>query len=297
MVCAGYSHALALVLQWLKQHGRGRLAVEDPGLGSNREAVVHFGLSTVDIPVDGHGLEVSRLANANADAVLVTPAHQFPYGVPLHPSRRSELLALAERRRMLVIEDDYDGELRYDRQPVGAIQGLAPDRVVYVGTTSKSLAPTMRLAWLTVPAEMMPELVRFRLLTDRHNPVIDQLAMAQLIGSGALDRHLRRVRGRYRARRETLVRALRTYVPTARILGVAAGYHITLTFPSTVDEAAVFDRLKDRGILLDPLSRHTGTASALGPGLIVGYGTPPQHQFAAAVEALTTTLATLLPKH
>jgi GntR family transcriptional regulator/MocR family aminotransferase len=210
-------------------------------------------------------------------------------GVPLAAPRRTELLEVAERERMLVIEDDYDGEFRYDRQPVGALQGLAPDRIVYVGTTSKSLAPAMRLAWMAVPAAMMPELVRIRELTDRHCPVIDQLALAQLIGSGTLDRHLRRVRGRYRARRDALMSALAA-VPSVRVMGVAAGYYATLLLPPGVSDEELAGRLAERGVRVDTLSRHRGSASTLGSGLVVGYGTPPQHQYAAALDAFMSAL-------
>ncbi|WP_163513691.1 PLP-dependent aminotransferase family protein [Fodinicola acaciae] len=285
MVCSGFSHALALLSQYLRRSGRRRLALEDPCLAANRETAVFHGLSTVDVPVDRGGMDVSRLRDV--DAVLVTPAHQFPYGVPLAAPRRTELLAVAER--MLVIEDDYDGEFRYDRQPVGALQGLAPDRVVYVGTTSKSLAPAMRLAWMAVPAPLMPELVRIRELTDRHCPVIDQLALAHLIGTGSLDRHLRRVRGRYRARRDALMSAL-TAVPSVRALGVAAGYYATLLLPPGVSDTDVSRRLAERGVHVDTLSRHRGSASTIDSGLVVGYGTPPQHQFAAALEAFIAAL-------
>ena len=141
-VCGGFAQAIGLLCTTLRRSGRSSIGVEDPGHAVIREVVARTGLRPVPIPVDEEGIDVDALEAAGPDAVLVTPAHQFPTGVVLSPERRARLLEWAERRDAIVAEDDYDAEFRYDRAPVGALQGLSPDRVAYLGSASKTLAPT-----------------------------------------------------------------------------------------------------------------------------------------------------------
>jgi GntR family transcriptional regulator/MocR family aminotransferase len=148
-VCAGYTHALRLICQALRLQGASPIVFEDPGEPAYPSLTEQLGLTTRRVPVDRDGLLVERLGEASA--VAVTPAHQYPLGVTLSPERRAALVTWARRTGAYVIEDDYDGEFRYDRQPVGALQGLAPDRVVYAGTASKTVAPGLRIAWIVVP--------------------------------------------------------------------------------------------------------------------------------------------------
>ena len=154
---------------------------------------------------------------------MLTPAHQFPLGVPLAAERRTQAAAWAAATGGTVIEDDYDGEFRYDRQAVGAMQALAPESIVYAGTASKTLAPGLRLAWLVLPAHLIGDVVAARQLADRQASATEQLTLAELIASGTYDRHVRRCRLIYRRRREHLAAALRQHVPAARMTGVAAG--------------------------------------------------------------------------
>ncbi len=290
VICAGFAHGLALVGRVLAERGRGRLAVEDPGLRPSRDTAEHAGLTTIGTPVDAHGLRVDALPDA--DACLVTPAHQLPLGVTLHADRRASLLAWAGAGSRLVLEDDYDGEFRYDRQPLGAIQGLSPDQVVYFGTASKSLSPALRLGWLALPESLVGPVVRQRARIDRHSPTLDQLALAHLIESGALDRHLRRMRLRYRHRRKILLEALAT-VPGVEVTGIAAGYHITLLLPAGLAESMAVERLAAAGVAVDPLSfyraEHAGP-----PGLVIGYGSPAENAYPAALAALVSALRSAL---
>ena len=279
VVCSGVDEALALLTRSLARRGDGgvRLAMEDPGLPFQRRIVSGAGGMVVAVPVDGHGLDPDAVAASGAAAVIVTPARQAILGVTLAPARRSALLAWSQASGGVVIEDDYDGELRYDRQPIGALQALDPDRVVYVGTASKSLAPGLRLAWVVVPgwlaaaveAELPP-----------HSPVsgLNQLALAELIRSHAFDRHLRRMRAAYRGRRDRFVAALAERAPAVRVEGVAAGLHALVRWPAGgPSEEEVMAEASARGIAVTPTAPtwHGRGAAAAPAGLLVAGLRPP----------------------
>ncbi|WP_436534753.1 PLP-dependent aminotransferase family protein [Actinoplanes sp. HUAS TT8] len=284
VVCAGYTHALRLISQALD----GTIAFEDPTLQDYPALAERVGREVTRIPVDDDGLIAAALTG-EAAAVL-TPAHQFPLGVTLAPARRRELLDWARRTGAVVVEDDYDGEFRYDRQPVGALQGLAPEQVVYTGTVSKTIAPALRIAWIAAPTRLVPALRAALAYDEAYVNVIDQLILARLIGRGDLDRHLRRCRGRYRARRDHLGRAVTARLPGARLTGIAAGLHAVLHVPGAT-EAGLLDRLTRRGVVVDGLSRFYAEPRAAPPGVVIGYATPPQHAYAGAVNELLAALA------
>ena len=288
MICSGYVQGLALLTTVLRDSGA--LAVEALGLDVHRDVVAAHGMRTVPLAVDAQGACTGELAGLGAGAVLLTPAHQFPTGVPLHPERRAAAVAWARQTGGVIIEDDYDGEFRYDRQQVGALQDLDPDHVVYTGTASKSLAPALRLAWLVLPPALIKPVAAAKALADMHTKTLDQLTLAELIRSGAYDRHVRRSRARYRSRRDRLVAALAERAPRVRVTGIAAGLHALLALPPGAGtEQAVIDRAARRGLALAGLDRYryAGTAP---PSLIVGYGTPPDHAFAGALDALCAVL-------
>ena len=222
--------------------------MEDPGFWLHRMVLGHNGIDTAAVPVDGDGLDVAALAASGAATVLATPAHQSPTGVVLTAARRTALLDWA-RADNLIIEDDYDAEYRYDRAPVGALQGVAPDRVVYLGSTSKTLAPGLRLGWMVLPAELVGPVTLAKGLADTGSSVMDQIAFAQLLTSGGYDRHLRQMRRRYLTRRNALLRALSRYLPQATVLGAAAGVHLTVRFPPgyPIDELVAGRRAAGQG--------------------------------------------------
>jgi GntR family transcriptional regulator/MocR family aminotransferase len=284
VVCAGYTHALRLICQALT----GTIGFEEPSLQDYPALAERVGRTVTRIPVDANGLVVEELTGEAA--VVVTPAHQFPLGVTLSPQRRRDLLHWARRTDAVIVEDDYDGEFRYDRQPVGALQGLAPDQVIYAGTVSKTIAPALRIAWLVVPARLVPALRAALRFDEAYVNVIDQLVLAHLIGRGDLDRHLRRCRIRYRQRRDRLGRAVTDRLPHARLSGIAAGLHAMLHLPGD-DESAVLARLTARGVAVDGLSRFYRDARDAPPGIVIGYATPPQHAYDSAVEELIDALA------
>lgn len=288
MVCAGYTHALRILCQAVNRGG-STIAFEDPTVLDYPALAATTGLRVSRIPVDGAGLVTHYLGDEVA--AVVTPTHQFPIGVTLSPQRRLELLGWARRTGSLIVEDDYDGEFRYDRQPIGALQGLDPDTVVYIGTASKTIAPALRIAWLAAPTRLIPALREVLRFDETHVNGIDQLVLAHLIDSGELDRHLRRCRARYRQRRDRLGRAVAEQLPPARLSGVAAGLHAVLHLPGTTsDEAGLLDLLTTHGVAVDRLSAFYSRRADAPLGVVVGYTTPPQHAYESAVSALVTAI-------
>jgi GntR family transcriptional regulator/MocR family aminotransferase len=295
LLCSGVTQGLSLLAAVLVEVGN-RIGVEESGLAHHRSVLTSRGHATVPIPIDGEGADVRRLTTSGLAALLLTPAHQFPTGVSLSAARRTDVVGWARSADALVLEDDYDGEFRYDRQPVGALQALDPDRVVYCGTASKSLAPAVRMGWLALPERLLDPVVEAKRLADHHSSALDQLTLAELITSGQFDRHVRRARQHYRRRRDTLVQALAERVGHVRVSGIAAGHHLVIELPGPVDEAeeieaSMIERARGRGLAFDGLSayRHPGSEPR-SPGLVVGYGTPPDHAFAGAVEMLCRLL-------
>ncbi|MGY1696122.1 MULTISPECIES: MocR-like pyridoxine biosynthesis transcription factor PdxR [unclassified Geodermatophilus] len=293
VVVAGVAQTLTLLASVLRARSGGapRIAVEDPGSRGARDAMAHWGVDPVPVPVDGDGLVVDALAATDVPTVLLTPAHQFPTGVVLAPGRRRAVLAWARERGGLVVEDDYDAEHRYDRAPVPALQSAAPGSVLHTGSTSKSLAPGMRLGWLAAPAHLHADLVAARHAMDLGSPVLPQLVLAELLTSGAHDRHLRRVRARQRARRDAVVAAVREHLPAARVEGVAAGLHLLLTLPGRpgLDDTELAARARQAGVLVHPLSWHRVRPGP--PGLVLGYAASPPGRLHEAVTRLARVLA------
>ena len=287
LVVQGAAQGVGLLARVLATAGASRIAVEDPGLQSQPQRLRLHGLEPVGQAVDDDGLVVDGL---DADAVLVTPAHQFPTGAVLSGARRRQLLAWARRRDALVIEDDYDAEFRYDREPVRALQGLDPDRVAYLGTTSKTLAPALRLGWLVVPDRLVCDTAEVKHLLDVSSPPIDQRALAHFIQTGDYDRHVRRARAIYRQRRDALMTALDRRLPGLAVEGVAAGVHVLLRLPAAVDDKALAARAGRCGVRVSPLSQFALSLAA-GRGLVLGYGGLRERAVDAAVAALASVLA------
>ncbi|GAB3174202.1 PLP-dependent aminotransferase family protein [Myceligenerans halotolerans] len=302
LVVNGVSQGLLLLATVLRAHGVTRIGFEDPGSRGAREHLRRSDLEPVSVPVDDDGLDVAALDALGLDAVVVTPAHQFPTGVALAPGRRRALVAWSRAAppegvspapdafpERLVVEDDYDAEHRYDRPPVPALHAMAPDRVVHLGSVSKSLAPGIRLGWMLAPAPMRPELTEARYWTDLASPALPQLALAHFITSGAFDRHLRQVRRRHRERRDALLTALATHLPGAAVHGVAAGLHLLVTLPGDVDDAALAARAEEAGVTVHPLSSHReGTGP---PGLVIGYAAAAPDRLREAVSRLAAVTA------
>jgi len=291
LICSGFTQALALICQVLRAAGT-TLAVEDPGPHRYRRLAEAAGLAVVPVPCDQDGLEVGHLDRSGARAVLVTPAHQYPLGITMSPARRTALVEWARRRQALIIEDDYDGEFRYDRQPAGALQHLDPGHVIYVGTTSKTLAPAVRLGWLSPPASIGAAITAAKEYADRGTSVLDQLTLAQLIESGAFDRHVRRMRGSYQRRRDDLAQALARSHAGLHLAGISAGLHALARLPQHgPTEEQIRSRAARRSIALHTLGRYWHDPPQPAPqAVIIGYATPAGHAYHPALSALTQLL-------
>jgi GntR family transcriptional regulator/MocR family aminotransferase len=291
VVCTGFSQGLSLALAALAGRGVDRVAFEDPGYDeTGRIAADLAGIGVVRVPVDGHGLRVDELAASGAGAVVVTPAHQWPTGVVLSPARRRALTDWAARTGGWVVEDDYDAEFRYDREPVGAVQGLAPDRVITIGTVSKSLAPTLRLGWPLCPSDLAGAVADGKARADRGSPGLDQLVLARFLESGRFDRHLRRMRRAYAAKREVLVRTLAATSPAVTLTGLAAGFHAVAGLPPGAAEADVVERAAARGIGLYGMSGQRSTGNPDPPQLVLGFGNLSETAIATGLHRITDLL-------
>jgi GntR family transcriptional regulator/MocR family aminotransferase len=286
MVTCGYFQGLGLLCHALANTGARRIALEDPSNPEQAQIARTAGLEPFGIAVDDEGIRVDDLARTDADAVVVTPAHQDPTGVVLSGARRTALIAWLRDRDAVAIEDDYDAEYRYDRAAVGALQGLDPDRVVYCGSASKTLVPALRLGWMLLPPALDSEVAAGKLLADRGTNRIDQHAFTDFLARGELDRHLRRMRVRYRARRDALVDALADALPDAMVHGVAAGLHVTVRLPDGVDEEAVRAAALERRIALGTMGDNRVGSGDVPPTLLLGYAQLPEPAIRAGVREL-----------
>jgi GntR family transcriptional regulator / MocR family aminotransferase len=285
VVTSGFTQGIGLVCRALRDSGAAAIAMEDPCLDHQRAIAADAGLEVLSLAVDDEG--ASPDVPATAAAAVVTAAHQFPLGPTLAPVRRSALLAWARATGGVVVEDDYDGEFRYDRQPPGALQGLDPEHVVYAGTVSKTLTPGLRLGWLVVPPRLLAPVVDAKQVTG-DTQALDQLALAELLASGAYDRHVRRMRQRYRRRRDALLELLADRAPALRTRGVAAGLHVVLDVP---DEAALVARAAERSLALSRLGTFWHHPRRAPQGVVLGYAAPPEHAYAQTLAALADALA------
>jgi GntR family transcriptional regulator/MocR family aminotransferase len=286
LVTAGYQQGLRVFGALLRGRGARRVAIEDPGYPIAAWTLEADGFELVPLPVDDDGLEVEALLTAEADAVVVTPAHSLPIGAVLAAERRLALVEWARGRGALVLEDDYDAELRYDRRgPAGTLQGLAPDVVVLAGSVSKTLAPALRLGWLCLPGDAVAAAAIARGMLDGGGPRIEERALAELIASGGFDRHVRASRAHYRDKRAALLEAIDADLPAARVRGIAAGLHILLELPDGVEEAGVVERAAEAGVRVQGLADFT-RAGPRPPALVLGYGLPSIRELREAVAVI-----------
>ncbi|MCO1658029.1 MocR-like pyridoxine biosynthesis transcription factor PdxR [Pseudonocardia humida] len=291
LICNGFAQAVALLVGVAARRGARRMAVEDPSSDDDaRPIAAAAGLEVVGIPVGPDGIDVAALERSDADLVILTPSHQWPTGGVLPAHARAAVLSWAERRGALVVEDDYDAEYRYDRQPVGAMQGLAPQRVVYAGTASKTLAPGMRLGWLVLPRDLVDDVAAAKVLADRGSAALEQLAFADFLDRGEFDRHLRRLRPVYRRRRDALLAALAERLPELEPAGVAAGLHLVAWLPPDLDEASVVAAAARRGLVVNGVTPFR--LSSRGPGgLIFGYSSLNERAIDEGVRLLAAAVA------
>jgi GntR family transcriptional regulator / MocR family aminotransferase len=297
IISTGFAQGLNLVLRALAREGGVTcVAFEDPGYGTVQDdetirATLAMGLRVAYVPVDEQGLVVGALAASGAQAVVVTPAHQSPTGVVLSPARRHALTDWARRGGGYVIEDDYDSEFRYDQEPVGVLQGLAPDQVFLIGTASKALAPAVRLGWVHAPAPLAPAVAAEKEMSDRGSCTLDQLALATLLTTGRYDRHLRRMRTVYAARRAALTGAFARHAPGVRLTGLAAGFQAVALLPPGAGEAAVIAAARRRRVGLHGIGEYRGQPDpAAPPALVMGFGNVGERAIEPAIAAIADLL-------
>jgi GntR family transcriptional regulator/MocR family aminotransferase len=286
LICSGYVQALNLLSEVLRGQGATTMAIEEFGYDLHWDVIRSRGLEPVPVPVDEHGVRADLLTG---EAALLTPAHQMPTGVPLAPDRRTAAVEWARETGAVLLEDDYDGEFRYDRQPVGALQALDPERVAYTGTASKSLAPGLRLAWMVLPQQLMGPVLAAKRTADLQTATLEQLVLAEFIASGHYDRHVRRSRLHYRRRRDRLVELLAVRAPEVRVAGISAGLHVLLDVQGDAQEMVA--RAARQGLGLAALDHYRFTPDpSARQALIVGYGTPPDHAYSGALDLLCQIL-------
>jgi GntR family transcriptional regulator/MocR family aminotransferase len=290
VICVGFAQGINLVLGSLARTGTERVAIEDPGDDEYLEITARFGIEAVPVPIDERGIDVDALAATGARAVILTPTHQFPTGVALAPERRQALVNWANECSATIIEDDYDAEFRYDRNPVGALQGLAPDRVALIGTVSKSLAPALRLGWIVCPPALLDAVVGDKGLADRGSPALEQLALAALIESGRFDRHLRHMRGVYGARRDTLIASLAAHAPEVKLTGLAAGFHAVAHLSDDADEQSIVEQARARSIGLDGMRDYHPSGESGPPQLVLGFGNLAREAIERGIETVADLL-------
>jgi GntR family transcriptional regulator / MocR family aminotransferase len=285
VVTAGLAQGLTLLAEVLAARGARRIGVEDPSWPHHARAVRLAGLECVPLRVDDRGLVTDGLAALGLDAVITTPAHQFPTGVALAPERRAELIAWAVHHGAIVIEDDYDAEYRYDREPVPALQGMAPNHVAHAGTVSKTLAPTLRMGWLSLPAHLADDVAQRGYASGAWPSIIDQAVLATVIHGGAFERHLRATRRRYRRRRDVLIDALADTF-NIEIGGVAAGLHLLARPGEGVDVEMIATQAQKHGVAVDTMHRRCWIRSPASPALLMGYAASTESELRQAVSIL-----------
>ncbi|NEB82501.1 PLP-dependent aminotransferase family protein, partial [Streptomyces sp. SID14478] len=272
IVCSGVTQAVTLLGAVLHARGQRSIGVEDPGSPQYEDLFATAGPRAVRLPLDDEGLAVAPLRRSGVRAVVTTPSHHFPSGIAYSAPRRAQLLDWAREVDGLVVEDDYDGDFRYDRAPVGALQGLDPEHVAYTGSVSKSLAPGLRLGWLVAPDALADEIVARKRYMDLGNPAPDQAVLARFIERGEYDRQLRRCQRAYKERRDALVAALHARLPGTEVRGIAAGLHAIATLPDRYGPpAALLERLAEHGVAVRPLSHYGSGGADLGLSLVLGY--------------------------
>jgi GntR family transcriptional regulator/MocR family aminotransferase len=294
VITNGYAQAVSLLLGMLAARGATTVAVEDPSAFDDARPLGQaLGMNVAGVPVGEDGVRVDAVAELRADVLILTPSHQWPTGGVLSPQARAAVLAWAQRTGALVLEDDYDAEYRYDRAPIGAMQGLDPGRVAYAGTASKTLAPGFRLGWLILPPELVQPFAEAKLLADRGSPILDQLTFADFLSRGEFDRHLRRMRPIYRSRRDALLTALAQHLPQLQPAGIAAGLHLVAWLPQHLDEATVIAAAARQGIAVAGVSPYRLSLSSRG-GLIFGYSNLSERAIADGITRLAQAVSPLL---
>jgi GntR family transcriptional regulator/MocR family aminotransferase len=285
VVVGGATQGLTLLCRLLISDGQDGLAVEDPSNAIQRQLLGRLGMKVVDVPVDENGLDVDVLTATRVRAVLCTPAHQYPSGAVLSPTRREQLLRWASVAGGLIIEDDYDAEFRYDRTPLACLQGMDPQHVALLGSVSKTLAPALRIGWVVTPPQLLQAMRGIKRDDDFGSNVINQHVLACLLASGTYDRHLRAQRRRYRQRRDAFLEALARRLPSWQAMGGAGGLHITIGLPPELPEGRLVAAAAGLGLSVLGVSAMSGRQGS-PPGIVLSYARATPDMLKDAVDRL-----------
>lgn len=292
LIVAGVTQGVALLATVAHRRGASHVAVELPGDPVRRRQLTRLGLQTVDLPVDADGADVDVLAGSGADAVLLAPAHQFPLGVRLSDTRRSQVLRWANDCDGLIVEDDRGAELTYGQPASFCLHRDDPNRVALLGSVSATLAPGLRLGWLVPPAALHADLVQAKRDADAGSPVLEQHALARLLRHGMYERHLRMLRQRYRMRHDALLDALAMYLPDWRpFTAAAAGLTLSVRLPEHIDETALVVAARTAGVMLTGLGVYRGDQPG-PPGVVLDFAAQGSRMLTDGVRRLQTITAT-----
>jgi GntR family transcriptional regulator / MocR family aminotransferase len=290
LITAGSTHTLTLIGRALLRQGQTRLAFENPSHCLLHTMVRRTGLEPTGIPVDDDGLVVDKLEQSDVKCVVVSPAHQFPLGVALAPERRMQLLEWAKRSDCILVEDDYDAEFRYDRPPAECLQALEPERVVYLGSASKSLAPALRLGWAILPSSLVEPVSAELHASTLLQPSLEQLAFADFLARGEFDRHVHKMRASYQRRRDLTITALQAELPELPLRGIAAGLNLIVELPGQEQEETALRNAAAAGIAVETVTRHT-LAGYCGPrGLLISFAEISEPTIPHAIRSLAQAL-------
>ena len=291
LVTSGAKQGLTLIAKCLLSSA-STVILEDPGNANIRRIVSYHTSRVLPIPVDREGLLTNRLpAEAHRALIVTTPSRQFPMGATLPLHRRIELLEYARKTDSFLVEDDYDSEFRYDSAPVRSLFELDGSRVIYVGTFSKYLFPSLRLGFLVLPRSLVPVFLEWKRLSDHHSNSVYQLALALWMESGAFERHIRRMKKVYAKKRAELIALLRDrFVTAAEVVGDASGLHLVASFPGVRFTPEFISRIRERGVYLVPVSQHS-ILDGHEDQLILGYGALEQEQMRLGLDILYECIA------
>lgn len=276
VITSGATQALHLITELLSHNKETRIAVEDPVTDEMRTIFTYAGSTVIPVPVDEKGIVPEELPEGdNPDFIFVIPSHQFPLGGTLPIQRRIQLLEYARLHDCFIVEDDYDSEFTYEGVAVHSMQGLDPERVIYVGTFSKILSPALRIGYAVLPERFVTKYRRLKWFADRHTSAFEQLILARFMEEGYFERHIRRMKKIYRQRREALVTCLKQELPQAKILGESAGMHLVVEIPGTRFTESLLRRIHLEGVQVYAVEHYAINKGRHEHQIVMGYGGLP----------------------
>ncbi|MUK87838.1 aminotransferase class I/II-fold pyridoxal phosphate-dependent enzyme [Ornithinibacillus sp. L9] len=292
MITSGATQALSLITNLLIKNNE-YVAVEDPVSDEMRTIFSYGGAAISPIPVDDKGIKPEELSQVNPPGfVFILPSHQFPLGGTLTIQRRIQLIEYARKFNCYIVEDDYDSEFTYEGTPIPSVQGLKPDRVIYVGTFSKILSPSLRIGYVVLPTKLIDRFKKIKWFTDRHNSSLEQMILARFIKEGYIERHVRKMKRIYKQRREALVKSLNQHFSDCSILGHAAGMHLVVEFPSIKFSKRLIHWIQEHSVKIYSVEQYSILKGKHSNKIVMGYGSLPTEKIEEGVRRLKKAIET-----